>query len=142
VRLVGEALAVIGLDTTRLAPLPGVVFGDVGAKQLAALRDILGDPALQDRAVCVMLHHAPLLEVGRPDSLTHGLRHADKLFEVLAGRPCSLHFGHVHRRYRLAGSPSRPPLFNAGSCTMEGREGYWVLEIEHGQITSARARAL
>ncbi len=138
VRLLGSEAAVVGLDSTRLAPFPGLAFGQVGREQLARLVALLESRELQGRAVAVLVHHAPLLESGRPDTLTHGLRDASALLRALAGRPCSLHHGHVHRRYWLKASASRPDLFDAGSSTLSGREGFWRVELDAGGVRGAR----
>lgn len=138
VRLLGREAAVVGLDSTRLAPFPGFAFGQIGREQLARLSALLDAPELRGRSVAVLVHHAPLLESGRPDTVTHGLRDAGALLRALAGRPCSLHHGHVHRRYWLKANASRPDVFNAGSSTMSGREGFWVVELDEGGARGAR----
>ena len=140
VRLVGEEIAVIGLDSSQVAPLPGIVYGTVGRRQLKALSRLLDDPKLKDRFLCVMVHHAPLNASGVPDSPTHGLRDAKALLSLLGGRPCSVHHGHIHRRYWHEATASRPHLFGAGSSTSLGDEGYWVLEIADRKLVSAEVR--
>jgi 3',5'-cyclic AMP phosphodiesterase CpdA len=140
VRLVGDELAVVGLDSTRLAPLPGLSFGRVGSPQLAALARVIDDPAVRDRFLCVAVHHAPLRPSGRRDRLTHGLHDADALMGLLAGRRCAVHFGHVHHRYWHRATPRRPHLFNAGSSTSSRDEGYWVLEISPDGSVTAQER--
>lgn len=141
VRLVGEGLAVVGLDSTRLAPVPGLSFGRIGPEQLRLLSRIVEEPAVRDRALCVLVHHAPLHEDGRPDRLSHGLTDASELLRLLAGRRCTLHHGHVHHRYWHRAGPDRPHVFNAGSSTMGGHEGYWVVDIASDGGVTAGARA-
>jgi len=138
VRLLGDALAVVGLDSTHLAPAPGLSFGRLGRQQLRLLARLLNDRAMRGRAVCVMVHHAPLHRHGGPDRMTHGLWDAAELLRVLAGRRCSLHHGHVHERYRHGASPSRPEIFGAGSSTALGDEGYWLLDWDGHRLVSAR----
>ena len=140
VRLVGGELAVVGLDSTRLAPLPGLSFGSVGRAQLDALAQILDDPAVRDRALCVLVHHAPLRSGGEPDRVTHGLHDAAPLLKLLAGRRCTLHHGHVHHRCWHRATPARPDIFNAGSSTERAGEGYWVVEIGRDGCVQAHER--
>jgi hypothetical protein len=139
-RVVGSDLAVIGLDSTRLAPVPGLSFGQLGADQLRALSRLLEEPELRDRWLAVLVHHAPLHRDARPDRMAHGLWDGAELLRMLAGRACSLHHGHVHHRYWHRAAPGRPDVFNGGSATMEGDEGYWLIERgPHGLCAEMRA---
>jgi 3',5'-cyclic AMP phosphodiesterase CpdA len=138
VRLVGEKLAVIGLDSTHLAPAPGLAFGRLGFGQLRRLGAILDDPALRGRAVCALVHHAPLHRWGGADSVTHGLWDAKALLALLKGRHASVHHGHIHQRYWHRATADRPHLFGAGASTMRGDEGYWLIDLaEDGSLTAA-----
>lgn len=140
VHLIGESLAVIGLDTTRLAPLPGLAFGEIDHTQRELLARILDRDEVRRRAVAILLHHAPLNASGHADTPTHGLRGGDDLLRSLTGRPrTSLHFGHIHQRYFLPANSARPHLFNAGAGTMRPTPGFWVIDLNaHGEIESAR----
>lgn len=138
-RLVGDGLAVVGLDSTRLAPFPGLSFGQVGREQLRSLSRLLEDPALRGRSLCVLVHHAPLHAHGRPDRASHGLLDGQVLLRMLAGRRATLHHGHVHRRYWHRATESRPDVFGAGSATERGREGYWIVELPRAAGESLRA---
>ncbi len=140
VRLLGREGAVIGLDSTRVPPFPGLAFGQVGTDQRRRLEEILRAPELAGRMVCVLVHHAPLLANGKPDAWSHGLRDAASLLRMLAGRPCTVHHGHVHHRCWLKATPQRPDLFNAGSSTMRGREGFWIVELDEGRVKQAVVR--
>src|SRR5262244_1312026 len=71
VRLIGSEAAVIGLNSARVPPVPGMSLGLIGKRQLAALRQAVQDPRLRGRAVLVAVHHAPLRPSGKKDSLTH-----------------------------------------------------------------------
>jgi 3',5'-cyclic AMP phosphodiesterase CpdA len=137
VRLLGREVAVIGLESARVPPFPGLAFGKVGPDQLRRLEEILQAPELAGRMLCVLVHHAPLLANGRADAWSHGLRDAAALLRMLAGRPCTVHHGHVHHRYWLKATPEHPDLFNAGSSTMRGREGYWIVELDEGGVKQA-----
>ncbi|HEY3444783.1 MAG TPA: metallophosphoesterase [Myxococcales bacterium] len=140
VRLVSGELAVVGLDSTRLAPLPGLSFGSLGGEQLRALSRLIEDPAVRDRRLAVLVHHAPLRENGRPDRVTHGLLDGPQLLRMLAGRRASVHHGHVHHRYWHPATAGRPDVFNAGSATEGGHEGYWVVEFGPQGRVSAQKR--
>lgn len=140
VHLIGESLAVIGLDTTRLAPLPGLAFGEIDRTQRELLARILDRDEVRRRAVAILLHHAPLNASGHADTPTHGLRGGSDLLRALKDRPrTSLHFGHIHQRYFLPANGSRPHLFNAGAGTMRPTPGFWVIDLNaRGEIESAR----
>jgi len=138
VRLVGAGLAVVGLDSTRLAPLPGLSFGQVGRDQMRSLSRILRDPSVRDRHLAVLVHHAPLHQNARPDRLTHGLLDGQELLHMLAGRRCTLHHGHIHRRYWHPANERRPDVFGAGSSTERDGEGYWIIDLDEGGRISAR----
>ncbi len=130
VRLFDDGLAVVGVPSARPNPAPWRSSGRVEASQLEALERLLALPELRERFVIVMTHYAPRLWDGRPDSRTHGLENADALLGILAALPkgCLVH-GHVHRRYAVREPGVRPWLLCAGSTTMAGREGLWLLEI-------------
>ncbi len=137
VRLIGDALAVVGVSSARPNPEPWRSSGRIPDLQLDGLRRVLAEPSVRDRFVIVMTHYAPRLWNGRPDSVTHGLENADALLEILATIPrgCLLH-GHVHRRYALRVPSVTPMLLGAGSTTQEGREGLWVIEVERDRATA------
>ncbi|GAB4214779.1 MAG: metallophosphoesterase [Sandaracinaceae bacterium] len=137
VRWVGEDAVVVGVSSSRPNPEPWRSSGRVPEAQLEGLRRVLADEAVRARFVIVMTHYAPRLWNGRPDSLTHGLDNADALLEVIARVPrgCLLH-GHVHKRYAVRIPGVTPVLLGAGSTTLEGREGLWLLEVD-GSVASA-----
>lgn len=140
VHLVGDTLAVIGLDTTRLAPLPGLAFGRIDPEQRRNLSRILKSDAIRERAVALLMHHAPRSSRGLADTPTHGLVGADALLRSLAARPrTSIHFGHIHQRYFLPACDAHPHLFNAGAGTLRRAPGFWVIELDAGgRIASSR----
>jgi 3',5'-cyclic AMP phosphodiesterase CpdA len=137
IRLLGEDVAVIGLNSARLPVLPGAAMGWVGQAQRDGLQRALQDPRLKDRFVFVTVHHAPLRPDGKPDRRSHSLLDADALLALLPGERSAVLFGHVHHRYRFPARGGRPHLFGAGSSTMKGRRGYWVYEVEQGRLVSA-----
>ncbi|HVE84593.1 MAG TPA: metallophosphoesterase [Myxococcales bacterium] len=138
VRLWGEDVAIIGLKSARVPAVPGLSFGVIGRRQLGGLRDAVNDPRLSERAVVVVVHHAPLTRRGRRDKLHHGLADKDALFRIARGPRFAVLHGHIHQRYHHAATETRPHLFGAGSSTQRGREGYWLIEVERGRIAGGR----
>lgn len=138
VRLVGDDAAVVGLRSARVPALPGFSFGWVGARQLEALAALVAHPKLQGRAVLAVVHHAPLKGDGTPDRPMHGLRDAEALMRALPGERFAVLHGHIHRRFHHPATASRPHVFGAGSSTMAGREGYWLIETRDGRIGESR----
>lgn len=139
VRLVGDEAAVVGLLSTRRAPLPGFPYGLLGEAQLDGLAALLKDPRLDGRAVLVTVHHAPLNRQGRPDRWHHGLRDADALLRLLPGPRFAVLHGHIHERYHHPATADRPHLFGAGSSTEAGHEGYWLIEVARGQVVGGQS---
>lgn len=137
VRLFGDSLAVVGVSSARPNPEPWRSSGRIPDAQLEGLRRIVAEPSIRDRFVIVMTHYAPRLWNGRPDSITHGLENADALLSVLATIPrgCLIH-GHVHRRFAVREPNVGPMLLGAGSTTQEGREGLWVIEVDHAAVSA------
>lgn len=137
VKLIGGEMAVVGLDSTRVPSGVGYVFGRLGDDQLARLDALLADPALAGRSVAVMVHHAPVDERGKRNPFSGGLLDGARLLEVTASRCVGLFCGHVHGRYRAAATEKAPEVFNAGSATEAGMEGYFVLDVEDRRVVSA-----
>jgi 3',5'-cyclic AMP phosphodiesterase CpdA len=134
VRLVGEEAAVVGLLSTRAPPKPAFPYGLLGEAQLEGLATLLRDSRLDGRAVLVTVHHAPRNRQGRPDRWNHGLRDADALLRLLPGPRFAVLHGHIHERYHHPATADKPHLFGAGSSTEAGHEGYWLIEVAHGQV--------
>jgi len=134
VRLLGEEAAVVGLLSARVPPMPGLSYGIVGRAQREALRAIVADPRLRGRAMLVAVHHGPLTSSGRKDKWSHRLLDSEALFRVIPGPRFALLHGHIHRRYYHPATDERPHIFCAGSSTQKGREGYWLIRVEKGQI--------
>ncbi|SEK22383.1 3',5'-cyclic AMP phosphodiesterase CpdA [Stigmatella aurantiaca] len=138
VRLVGEEAAVVGLLSARVPAVPGMAQGRVGPAQLEGLAAVVKDPRLAGRALLVVVHHAPLTPRGRADHWFHGLRDAEALFRLLPGPRYAILHGHIHHRYHHVATAERPHLFGAGSSTLAGREGYWVIDVAGGQVRGGR----
>jgi 3',5'-cyclic AMP phosphodiesterase CpdA len=135
IHLKGDDVAVVGLHSARKAVFPGLAYGDVGRRQLEALAALVDDRRVRHRAVLVMVHHAPNRADGTPDAVHHGLRDAASLNAVLRGERFALLHGHLHDRFRLAGTATRPQTFCAGSSTIRGNEGYWIIDAVDGRIS-------
>jgi 3',5'-cyclic AMP phosphodiesterase CpdA len=142
VRLLGEELAVIALHTALLPSIPGVAYGRVGPAQLDGLRAALADEALDGRAILVIVHHAPLRANGQPDKLSHGLRDAEALLQLLPGPRFAVLHGHIHQRYSHPATAQRPHLFGAGSSTQADRRGYWLIEVAGGKVLGGTTHSL
>ena len=130
VKLLGDDVAVIGLDSTRVPGWSQYVVGRLGNSQLAALKRILDDPRLANRTVHVLSHHGPLCPKGKREWVQSGLIDGPSLLNVLEGRDVMLHHGHSHIRSWQRAGEERPHLFGGGSSTEPGREGYWMLDVE------------
>ncbi len=137
VRLVGDHLAVVAVNSARPNPQVWRSSGRISAAQLAALERVLADRRLGGRFVIVATHYAPRLANGRPDNFRHGLVDAERFLAVCRRieRGAVLH-GHVHDCFHVRVPGMRAPLLGAGSCTDAGKEGLWLLELDG---TDARA---
>lgn len=142
VRFLGDAAALVGLDSTSVRGWTHYFLGRVGEDQLEALETILDHPSMAGRTALVMLHHGPLGPfgcLGRPSFRNTGLLDARKLMEVISGRRVVLQHGHSHHRFWHRADGDRPHIFGGGSSTERGREGYWVLEIDDHRSLEGRA---
>jgi 3',5'-cyclic AMP phosphodiesterase CpdA len=139
VRLVGDAVAVIAVNSARPNPQPWRSSGAIPPEQLGALGRILRDPRVRSRFVFVITHYAPRLADGSRDSLLHGLDNAEDFLHVCADLPrgAILH-GHVHRCFHVRVPGIRPPLFGAGSTTHDLREGLWLFDVGSASIRATR----
>lgn len=142
VRLVGEEAAVIGLCSARVPPIPGLSMGLVGKRQLGGMHELIRDGRLKNRAVLVVVHHAPLTHRGQKDRLTHGLIDGAALLGALPGPRYAVLHGHIHRRYHHPATTHRPHIFGAGSSTQRGQEGYWTIEVADGRVTGGEKHVL
>jgi len=131
VRLFGDSVAVVGVNSARPNPHPMRSSGAVPQAQIAALERILELPEIASRFVFVITHYAPRRRDGTPDTVHHGLENADELLRACSnlGRGALLH-GHIHWRYHLRVPGLRIPVFGAGSATHAGREGFWIFDVE------------
>jgi 3',5'-cyclic AMP phosphodiesterase CpdA len=130
VRLCGEHVAVIAVNSARHNPQPWRSSGRIPDAQLGALVRLLGDPRIRDRFVFVITHYAPRRADGTPDRRSHGLENADAFLAACGGivRGAVLH-GHLHRRFHLQLLDLRAHIFGAGSATSAGHEGFWIFDV-------------
>jgi len=137
VRLIGEGLAVVCVNSARPNPQPWLSSGFVPEAQLQGLSDIVEDPRVSGRFVIVATHYAPRLANGQPDHARHGLDNANDFLAACSGiqRGLVAH-GHVHRCYEVRVPEVQIPLFGAGSATHQGHEGIWVYDIAEGEATA------
>ena len=135
VRLVGDDVAVVGVNSARPNPQPWRSSGKIPQQQLRALEKLLADRVFLDRFVFVLTHYAPRVEGGVPDSRLHGLVNADDFLAVCTdlSRGAIL-CGHVHRRYMVRVEGVKPPIFCAGSATKAGYEGLWLFDFVGGRV--------
>lgn len=97
---------------------PVITRGRIPRSQLA--QDLAGK--------VVLVHHAPVR-----DWPWHELQGRRALLHATRGSAAVL-CGHIHRRFREGN------VICAGSSTRLGEEGYWLLEIEGGSVTSSEQR--
>lgn len=132
VRLLGDTVAAVGINSARPNPQPWRSSGRIADGEMQQLEVILADPRLRDRFVLVLTHYAPRRPDGSPDTKSHGLENAEDLLATCRKHShiAVLH-GHIHRR--LALEEGGVHLLGAGSTTDLGREGLWMFEIDgHG----------
>lgn len=139
IRLIGDDVAVIALNSAKPNPWPWRSDGHIPTIQLEAFRHMLQDERVKGRFLFVITHYAPRLANGQPDRKLHGLHNADDLLATCKTiEKGAILFGHVHKTYRVDIPETEIPLFCAGSATMEGHEGAWVYGIENQQLEAKR----
>jgi len=141
VRLIGDDLAVIAVNSSRPNPLPWRSNGMISGKQLETLEALSNDSHLADRMVFIITHYAPLLVNGKHDSRLHGLINAKSFLTVCAQyRQAIILCGHVHRCYHVTVSETGQSIFCAGSATMDKKEGFWVFDLMQDQIKATQGK--
>lgn len=141
VRLPAAGVAFVAVNSARPNPEPWRSSGRIPDVQLDGLRTVLKDDALRGRFVFVLTHYAPRRPDDTPDTRWHGLENADALLHTCRSIEWgALIHGHIHWRYSLPRVGSRIPMFGAGSTTCEGREGYWLYEVEPERVRAFPGR--
>ncbi len=137
VRLIGENLCIIAVNSSRPNPIPWHSNGKVSEKQLAALHAISQDLRIASRVVVIITHFAPLLASGAHDTRLHGLINADAFLATLSSFSKAIILcGHVHKCYHVIDPKSGHTIFCAGSATMEDKESFWLFDVA-GDIIKA-----
>jgi 3',5'-cyclic AMP phosphodiesterase CpdA len=112
--------AFIGLDTTAEELHWYDRFfseGELGKKQLSALKKMLKDPKVDNRKKVVYMHHHPFgFKLGMQ------LKDSGVLKKIIANKVDALLYGHYHRDPEVAGKANNgkwgiPRCYNAGSST-------------------------
>lgn len=135
VKLIDEYSAVIAINSAIPHWEPWSAAGHVSAKQLGALADLLALPKIRKRFVFIMTHHVPLSGKEEAGGRTHRLVNANEYLSVCStARAGALLFGHVHKCYSRGLPGKNLILYNAGSATMDGREGFWVFETTRSGV--------
>lgn len=131
VRLIGNEVAVVAVNSARPSFWPWISTGRIPRKQLDALERILADDRVRGRFVFVMTHYAPRRADGTPDHRLHRMVNAERFLEACAGIEAgAILCGHIHRRFHVSAPGRHPPIFCAGSTTKESAEGLWVFDVE------------
>jgi hypothetical protein len=133
VRLLGEDVAVIGINSAR--PTFAVLSsGRIPDDHLDAFRRALRDDRVRSRFVFVMTHYAARIQGGKRDRIGHGMVNADAFLDACADLPRGVILcGHIHHRFHVRLPGVNPGLFCAGSTTMMRHEGLWVFDVEDGK---------
>ena len=139
VRLFGDSVAVVGVNSARPNPQVWRSSGRVPSDQVAMLPRILSSEKVAKRFVFVITHYGVRRADGTRDSALHGMENADELLLACSvmRRGALLH-GHIHHCYHLEIDGLH--VFNAGSSTYAGREGVWLFDVGGHGTTATRAR--
>ncbi len=139
VRLIGDSVAVVGVNSARPNPQVWRSSGRVPEPQVAVLPRIFSDDRLANRFVFVLTHYAVRRPDGTPDRAHHGLENADALLLACSvlRRGALLH-GHIHHCFHL--EVEGVHVFNAGSTTYAGREGIWLFDVNGPEVVARRGR--
>jgi 3',5'-cyclic AMP phosphodiesterase CpdA len=134
VRLFGEQLAVIGVNSAKPNPNPFLSTGCIPQRQLEVLAKLLDDPRLNGRWIVVMTHYGVIRPDGSPDTPTHGLENVDAFMRICTRPGVVVVHGHIHHRFHHAPSERHPWLFCSGSATQRDREGFWLFELDGNHL--------
>ncbi len=133
VRLVGEHLAIIGLNSAFANWNLIASTGRIAPRQLQTLKYLAGHELLKNRRLIIASHFGLWNSKGKQDTKEHCLENAGQFQEVLHGLsaiapPILLH-GHNHRCYWHV-DPNGPLVtVNAGSATLNNRESVLMLDV-------------
>jgi 3',5'-cyclic AMP phosphodiesterase CpdA len=141
VRLFGDDLAIVSVNSARPNATPWRSSGRIPRRQLEGLEAVLADPDIASRFVFIMTHYAPVLADGEPDRWSHGLVNAAELLRICAPiKRGAILCGHVHRCFRVRVPGVGPEIFCAGSATINERAGCWLFDVDGEQFSARRGR--
>ncbi len=141
VKLVGDKVAVVAVNSARPNPLPWVSSGRIADIQLQSLALLSKDARFKNRFVLIMTHYAPLLADGSSDSRLHGLTNAQHFLDSCAQfQQAIILCGHIHKCYHIKVPETGQSIFCAGSATMKKKEGFWLFDIDHGRVRATQGR--
>jgi 3',5'-cyclic AMP phosphodiesterase CpdA len=133
-----DGIAVVAVNSARPNPAPWRSSGAIPDAQLAALAALCQDERIRDRFVFVITHYAPRRADASADRKLHGLDNADAFLDACRSLPrAAILHGHIHARFQVALTGFATRLFGAGSATCEGRESFWMYDVD-----AAQARAV
>lgn len=139
VRLVSEDIAVIAVNSSRPNPLPWRSSGRVPEKQLEEMKKLSRDNRVVDRRVFIMTHYAPLRADGEKDNRLHGLLNADQFLQACSEfHRAIILSGHVHNCYQVNDHVTGQAIFCAGSATLSGKEGFWLLDVSADEVQATK----
>jgi len=131
---------------------PGLrASGRFGEEALVAARELVAESRAEGQQVVFLLHYPPLDEEGAPYRRDgHSVEDVDGLLEALEAAPPSLILhGHRHHAWRvdLAANGQSVPILNCGTTSaisplQDRTAGYYIIELEEGQLRSVRRRIL
>lgn len=130
VKLFGDDVAVIAVNSARPNPQPWRSSGKIPEAQLAGLERAAAHPKVRDRFIIVMTHYAPRRPDGTPDTMRHGLvNHGAFEVALRAVRRGMVVHGHLHDCFHTQPEGVPLPLFGAGSATDLKHNGFWIYEL-------------
>ncbi len=139
VRLIGDDVAIVAVNSARPNPLPWRSNGRIPVKQLEGLAALAKDSRLANRLVFIITHYAPLLADGTYDKRLHGLTNVEPFLAACAEfQQAMILCGHVHKCYHVTVPSTGQSIFCAGSVTMNKREGLWIFDLLNGEIHASK----
>jgi Icc-related predicted phosphoesterase len=139
VKLFGDKVAVIAVNSARPNPQPWRSSGRIPHAQLAGLARAVEHPKVRGRFIIVMTHYAPRRADGTPDTFRHGLENYAALETACAGIAHGmLIHGHLHDCFHTRPPGAPIPFFGAGSATDAKHNGLWIYELGGAESRALR----
>jgi hypothetical protein len=141
IRLLGDSVALVAVNSAKPNPEPWRASGRLPPEQLRALSRALTHERIARRFIFVVNHYGPRRQDGTPDTSLHGFENGEAFLDACAPlRWGAIVHGHIHWHYHLNVPSVEAPVFCAGSATFEGREGFWVYELEPDRMKAFSGR--